>query len=221
MAEETIVSLGELIPDPANARVHNPRNVGTIADAIQEVGFGRSVLIDEENVVLAGNATIEAAGQAGLEKVRIVDADGDEVIAVRRKNLTPVMKARIALFDNRAAELAEGWDIEVIKRMEAEGVPLEGLWTDEELRALLDAIPEAEETEEEDPDLGDEESPGEEGDEEDLGVAVGPYRFILERQEFKDWELKLKQDMAAELECQIPDISKEIVVAEIRRRLNL
>ena len=55
---------------------------------LQEVGAARSIVIDEKGVVLAGNATIKAAGQAGLARVKVVDADGSEIIAVRRRNLT-------------------------------------------------------------------------------------------------------------------------------------
>ena len=39
-----------------------------VVDALQEVGAARSIVIDEKGVVLAGNATIKAAGQAGLAR---------------------------------------------------------------------------------------------------------------------------------------------------------
>ncbi len=48
-----------------------------------EVGAARSIVIDETNTVLAGNATIEADGEAGITKLKIVDAEGDTIIAVR------------------------------------------------------------------------------------------------------------------------------------------
>lgn len=80
-----------------------------IADAMQRVGAARSIVIDEDGVVLAGNATVEAAAQAGIEKLRVVDATGDELIAVRRTGLTPEQKADLKVSDNRTAELAT-WD---------------------------------------------------------------------------------------------------------------
>ena len=88
--------------DPQNARKHTPRNVAMVVDALQEVGAARSIVIDEKGVVLAGNATIEPAGQARLRRVKVVDADGSEIIAVRRTNLTERQKKRLALYDNRA-----------------------------------------------------------------------------------------------------------------------
>ena len=96
----------------------------TIADALREVGAARSIVIDEDNVVLAGNATIEAAADAGITKVHVLEADGDTVIAVRRHGLTRQEKARLALYDNRAAELAEGWDVDVLKELQSDGVDL-------------------------------------------------------------------------------------------------
>jgi hypothetical protein len=109
--------------------------VASIVNALHEVGAARSIVVDEDNVILAGNATIEAAAEAGIERVRIVDADGEEIIAVRRSNLTPEQKTRLALFDNRAAELAE-WDADVLRGL-AEEVDLSAFWYDDEFDALL------------------------------------------------------------------------------------
>lgn len=133
--------LKDLTPDPANARKHGPRNVGTIVSALNEVGAARSIVIDEDGVILAGNATAEAAAEAGITKVRVVDVDGETVVAVRRSNLTPQQKARLALFDNRAAELAEGWDEDVLRQMLADGVSFDGLWTPDELAELMEPAP--------------------------------------------------------------------------------
>jgi hypothetical protein len=50
---------------------------------------------------------IEFSGPTGIERVQVVDTDGEMLVAVRRRGLTPEQKARLALYDNRAAELAE------------------------------------------------------------------------------------------------------------------
>jgi DNA modification methylase len=131
------VRLGDLTPDPQNARRHNSRNVSAIAQALQEVGAARSIVIDERGVVLAGNATLQAAGEAGITKLQIVDAEGDAIVAVRRRGLSATQKTRLALFDNRAAELAEGWDADLLKHLQADGVSLDGLWTEDEINTLL------------------------------------------------------------------------------------
>jgi len=137
MAAPGPAHIGELRPDPRNARKHSPRNVGTIVDALHEVGAARSIVIDEDNIILAGNATVEAAAEAGITKVQVVEADGQTVVAVRRTGLTAAQKARLALFDNRAAELADGWNIDVLKALQGDGVSLDGMWREEELAALF------------------------------------------------------------------------------------
>ena len=133
-----IEHLKDLTSDPRNARKHTPRNVGAIVSALHEVGAARSIVIDEDGVVLAGNATIEAAAEAGITKVQVVDADGETVVAVRRSGLTPEQKVRLALFDNRAAELAE-WDADVLKGLADEGA-LVGMFNEDELAKALSLV---------------------------------------------------------------------------------
>jgi ParB-like chromosome segregation protein Spo0J len=132
-----IEHLSDLHQDPKNARAHNPRNVGMIVDALREVGAARSGVIDEEGRILAGNATWEALAEAGIERVKVVEADGEEWVVVKRSGLTEEQKRRLALFDNRAAELAE-WDIEVLA--DSDGL-LDGLFEAWELDDLGVTVP--------------------------------------------------------------------------------
>jgi DNA modification methylase len=134
-ASEATSDLSALTPDPRNARSHGERNLELIALSLQEVGAARSIVVDEDGVVLAGNATVEAARQAGIARVRVIDADGSELVAVRRSGLSPEQKRRLALLDNRTAELAE-WDNDVLASL-ATDTDLSGLWDDGELADLL------------------------------------------------------------------------------------
>ena len=137
-----IRSLADLKPDPRNARRHNPRNVGMIEKALHEVGAARSIVVDEDGRVLAGNATIEAAALAGMERVQVIDADGETIIAVRRSGLTEQQKTRLALLDNRTAELAD-WEPEVLAAIAMDDGMLDGLFTGDELQSIihdLDAV---------------------------------------------------------------------------------
>jgi ParB-like chromosome segregation protein Spo0J len=131
----THTPLSSLTPDPRNARRHDARNLALIEAALREVGAARSVVVDEDGTILAGNATVHAAEQVGLQRVRIVEADGSELVAVRRSGLTQEQKRRLALLDNRSAELAE-WDTEVLASL-AEEVDLADLWEPDELAELL------------------------------------------------------------------------------------
>jgi hypothetical protein len=132
-----IEHLGQLKHDTQNARKHNPRNIGMVADGLQEVGAARSIVIDEDGVILAGNGVVEAAGQVGIEKVKVVDADGETIVAVRRSGLTPEQKTRLALLDNRTAELAE-WDTDILAELQDQDEALlAGLFESDELDKLL------------------------------------------------------------------------------------
>ena len=133
--------IGELTADSENARAHNPRNVGLIVDALQEVGAARSIVIDEDGRILAGNATIEAAALAGIERVKVIEADGETIVAVRRSGLTDEQKKRLALYDNRTAELAD-WDVEQLAADLEAGFDLSGPWSELELADLGLEVPE-------------------------------------------------------------------------------
>jgi hypothetical protein len=139
MKKKEINSIADLKPDKRNARKHNPRNIGMIESSLQELGAGRSILIDEDNNIIAGNGTIEAAASAGITKLQVVDTEGDTIIAVRRSNLTAKQKKRMAVADNRTAELAD-WDAEVLGELAGEEL-LAGLFSDDELAGLLQLDP--------------------------------------------------------------------------------
>lgn len=136
-----ITHIGELIPDARNARLHNPRNIGMIVDSLHEVGAARSIVIDEEGNILAGNGTIEAAAEAGIEKVLTVDADGETIVAVRRTGLSKKQKKRLALFDNRTAEIA-GWDPAILAELATEDLTV-GLFVQDEIDAILASVGDA------------------------------------------------------------------------------
>lgn len=130
-------SIADLKPDPRNARRHGERNIRAIARSLEELGAGRSILIDANNQVIAGNGVLEAAATVGIEKVTIVEATGHEIIAVRRSDLTGKQRLRMALADNRTAELAE-WDADILADIAAkERDALEGLWSEAEIAEML------------------------------------------------------------------------------------
>jgi DNA modification methylase len=131
--------IADLTPDPKNARKHTPRNIGMIERALGEVGAARSIVIDEDGRILAGNGTVEAAAAAGITRVQVVEADGETIIAVRRRGLTEEQKRRLALYDNRAAELADGWDADVLLEMVNDGLDPSAFFYDRELGDILGA----------------------------------------------------------------------------------
>lgn len=98
--------VSDLIPDKRNANKHSEFGSRLLENSIQKNGFGRSILISSDNVIIAGNGTAEIAGGAGLEKVRIIETNGKEIIAVKRidiKSNTPQFY-QMALADNVTAK---------------------------------------------------------------------------------------------------------------------
>ena len=145
LTTDTETTIGELTPDPKNVRRHTPRNVGAIVSTLGRVGAARSIVIDDHGVILAGNATYEAACEAGIERVRVIDADGQTLIAVRRTGLTAKQKADLAISDNRTAEFAE-WDVPNLIGLAADvGLDLTTVeFTPEEIEKLGDEFVPAE-----------------------------------------------------------------------------
>jgi len=127
-----MATLGDLRQDPKNARKHSARGFGMLVDTIQEVGAARSGVCDEDGVILAGNLTWEAMAEAGINKVKIVDAEGDEWVVVRRKGLSNKQKVKLAVGDNRIGELSE-WDVDVLEGLD---IDLGDMWFDSELAEI-------------------------------------------------------------------------------------
>lgn len=109
--------LGDLKQDPNNAKVHNERNLASISTSITETGFGRSLVIANDDTILAGNATAEALADLDMTEYILVESDGTKPIVHKRIDLasaSDAMARKLAFYDNRTAELASGWDTEVL-----------------------------------------------------------------------------------------------------------
>ena len=118
MTDEIVtVDIETLGFDPKNARKHGDRNKKAIEDSLHATGPARSIVIDDTDTILAGNGVTEAARKMGIKRVKIIKGDRETLIAVQRDDLTEKEKLELALFDNRAGELAE-WDAEVLAELQ-------------------------------------------------------------------------------------------------------
>lgn len=91
--------------DSKNYRVHTDKNKMIIDKSLKELGAGRSILIDSENEIIAGNGVFEQAEKQNI-KIKIVETDGTELIAVKRTDLKTSDKKRkkLALIDNHSTD---------------------------------------------------------------------------------------------------------------------
>lgn len=94
--------------DANNARLHTDENKQSLMDSLKNLGAGRSVLIDSEDVLIAGNGVYEQAQKLGIP-IRVIETDGKELVAVKRTDLKTDDEKRIALAlaDNRLGDLSE------------------------------------------------------------------------------------------------------------------
>ena len=114
-----MTSINDLKQDHKNARKRTNQSAELIQESLKRYGAARSIVIDEDNRILAGNGTIEGAKAAGIKNVRIIETDGDEIIAVKRTGLSEHDKVGLALADNRTSDLSD-WDAEMLHRLSEE-----------------------------------------------------------------------------------------------------
>jgi DNA modification methylase len=92
-----------LQPYPRNSRTHSKKQIRQIADSIRQFGFTNPLLIDNQNMIIAGHGRLAAAKMLGLEQVPCVRLEG----------MTADQKRAYVLADNKLA-LNAGWDEELL-----------------------------------------------------------------------------------------------------------
>lgn len=99
-----ILNLGleEIKPYEKNPR-NNDNAVDAVAASIREFGFKVPIIIDKDNIIVAGHTRYKAAKKLGLKTVPCIKAD----------DLTDEQVKAFRLADNKVAEQAE-WDFELL-----------------------------------------------------------------------------------------------------------
>lgn len=123
------IKLSELTPDNLNANKGTPRALGMLERSLSMNGAGRSILVDKDGRIIAGNKTASAAGQIGLEDAIEVESNGERLIVVKRTDLSldsPEGRA-LAIADNRIAEVGLEWDLEALEKI-GEEIDLDEFW---------------------------------------------------------------------------------------------
>jgi len=100
------VKLSEFVSDPKNPRSHPDKAKKALGKSVKRFGAARSIVVDGQNTVRAGNGTIEAALAAGVENALVVDSDGKELVIVRRPDWTEAEAVAYAVADNKAGDLS-------------------------------------------------------------------------------------------------------------------
>lgn len=93
----------QLTPNPRNAREHPEKQIKQLEANMKRFGFVSPIIIDEDNLIVAGHGRWEAAKNLGLA----------EVPAIRMKFLDENERRAFALADNRLSELSV-WNQELL-----------------------------------------------------------------------------------------------------------
>ena len=136
---DRVVSIADLQSDHRNANRGTPRGRAALERSLSQYGAGRSILLDKDNRIIAGNKTAQCAGEIGIDKVRIIETDGKEIIAVKRMdlNLDDKQARGLALADNRVGQLDLDWDAEELSRCAIEGVVDATMFTQKEIDDIV------------------------------------------------------------------------------------
>ena len=105
-------NIDELIPYENNPRI-NDNAVDKVAGSIKEFGFKNPIIIDKENVIIAGHTRLKAARKLGLE----------EVPTIKVEDLTDEQVKAYRLVDNKTGEFAD-WDFDVLTA-ELDGITMD------------------------------------------------------------------------------------------------
>lgn len=133
-----MTSIKDLKSDHKNARKRTDRSASLIKESLERYGAARSIVIDEDNRILAGNGTIEGAKAAGIENLRVIETDGTEIIAVKRTGLSEEEKVGLALADNRTSDLSD-WDANMLKQL-SEEQDITPWFDDEDLAEIIGEV---------------------------------------------------------------------------------
>ena len=88
------IPIATLVPYLQNAKSHPQDQIDKLARAIQEFGFRIPVLIDDQNVLVAGHGRLLAAKQLGLKNIP----------AIRATGMTPEQCRAFRIADNKLGE---------------------------------------------------------------------------------------------------------------------
>ena len=123
-----IDTLADLTPDGENFNRHTEFGQKLLEDSLRKFGAGRSILVDKDGNIIAGNSTTETAAAIGMEDVIVVPTDGKKLVVVQRTDLSldSPEGREMALADNMTA--LKGIDLDLAKVQETLGDDLAKAW---------------------------------------------------------------------------------------------
>ena len=122
MAKVIETNIESLVPDNNNFNKGTQFGDHLMDESLRRFGLGRSILIDKNNRIISGNKTAEKAADIGFTDVVVVEVDGNQLVAVKRKDidLDSAKGREFALADNATGKANLAWDEELISDISAQ-----------------------------------------------------------------------------------------------------
>lgn len=130
----------DLTRDRNNGNSGTTRGAAAIAESLSRYGAGRSILVDREGRVIAGNTTL--SNWEG--DVEIIPSDGSKLVVVQRTDLdlhSDRAARELAHADNRTNQLGYNPDVSKIDADMTAGADLGWLWREDELDHMRGLAP--------------------------------------------------------------------------------
>ena len=111
-----------LTPDDKNFNKHSEYGMHLLDKSLRQFGAGRSILIDKNNRIIAGNGIVEAAAAIDLDDVIVIETNGNQLVAVKRTDidLDSAQGRELALADNATSAANLQWDADAIMEKAAQ-----------------------------------------------------------------------------------------------------
>lgn len=114
MSEIVKLKLTDIHPYERNPRKITEKAVDDCAESIRQCGYKAKIIVDENNVIIAGHTRLQALQKLGWKECEVQ----------RETDMTEEQKKKYRLLDNKTAENG-GWDFEMLD-WELEELDFEG-----------------------------------------------------------------------------------------------
>lgn len=91
------VAIDQLQSDPKNLRIHDKANLESLKSSLKRFGQRKPIVVNQQNVILAGNGQFQAAQELGWQEIQI---------ARTPENWSETEELAYAIADNRTSDLS-------------------------------------------------------------------------------------------------------------------
>ena len=145
------MKLQDLKFDKRNYRKHNDKNISLIRKSVDDCGLGRSIVIDKNNEIVAGNGLVSSISKD--TKIKVVETDGSQLVVVKRTDLdtNDEKRKKLAVMDNSSSD-SSAFDMELLSldfdnvQLEDMGINITELDSIDNAEVVEDDVPEEVET---------------------------------------------------------------------------